>query len=240
MKRHDLRLPIVVGLVLLVVQLPVVGASSSIGKVVPGLGTTSINGTSITLATTVFSGDTVATQARGSAVVMLPMGGKARLGSATSATFNDNMIALTSGVTWVHAGAGQTVLVNALGLVVRGTESSTFEVGIDGKSVLVAARSGNVEVVGMNSSLPIAEGNIMRFETVSKVEAMAAAKNGQQAWIWTPKNAFWLAVIVAAGSSILVGALIADSLDDDPFDDSALLAELRRICNSISPAITCP
>ena len=241
MKRHDLRLPIVVGLVLLIVQLPVVGASSSIGKVVPGLGTTSINGTSITLETTVFSGDTVATQARGFAVVMLPMGGKARLGSATSATFNsasnESTIVLNSGVTKVHAGAGQTVLVNALGLLVRSTEGSTFDVGIDGKSVLVAARTGNVEVVGMDSSLPIAAGNVMRFETVSKAKAMAAAKNGQQ-FIMTPMMSFWLALAIAAGSSIVVSHFIADNENDDL--EEQIRAELRQACidaiNAVSPA----
>ncbi len=244
MKSNDLRLPLVVGLVLILAQLPLLSASSSIGKVVPVIGVTTVNGTRITLDTTVFSGDTVATQARGSAVLMLPMGGKARLGSATSATFNNNMIVLTSGVTRVHAGVGQTVLVNALGLVVRGTEGSTFEVGIDGASVIVAARTGNVEVVGMNSSLPIAEGNVMRFETVSKAEAMAATRNGQQ-FIWTPQNAFWIAVIVSIGGSFLVSAIIHEALEDDPVDPSdAIAAAIAAFCAqvnvSLSPSIVCP
>ena len=200
MRLASLRMPVCVGLALLLVQLPVMGDSSPVGRVIPRTGTSAVNGTDLLLDTTLYSGDLVSTQPEGSALVLVSGGGRVLLGPSSSASLAeyDNGLGLTlsSGVARVHT-SGISVLAN--GVVVRAAgDGGIFEVGLEGTdALLVFAISGDVEVQATNNTVVVPMDQFMRFE-INDVKGPVAGPAGANSI--TPKRMMvtWLFVTLAA------------------------------------------
>lgn len=167
MRTHGLRMPTCVGLVLLLLNCPVFGIDSSLGRVIPRSGTSFVNATELTVATTIFSGNTITTQPEATAVVLLTGGDRILLGSSSHVTLKeyDNGLGLTldSGFARVHS---SSLAVLANGVVVRAAgNQGIFEVGIvDEDALLVFAISGDVEVQATNNTIVVPMDQAMRFE----------------------------------------------------------------------------
>ena len=234
MRRNYLTPPLAVMLVMVLAYMPVWGADVAVGKIVPSVGVSRVNGAPIAFETTLFEGDQVVTETGASSMIIIPGGGQIHLGPSSSISiYRDESglaVELTSGVARTRSASNQNVLVNVRGLIVQAVGIVGFEVGIDGDSILVAARNGDVEVLGTNTSLVIPAGTVMRFE-LTTAEATSSS-NGERAFIWTPSNAVWVAVLVSIGVAIPVGYLLADILADE-----AAAEGCRRALKALSPSI---
>lgn len=194
------QMPVCVGLVLLLLQLPVMGDSSPVGKVVPRTGVSTINGTSLQLETILYFGDIVATQSESAALMLLRGGDRVILGSLSQVTlkeYDDGLgLTLTAGVARIHT---DNVALLAKGLVIRSTgERGIFEVGIvDEDALLVVAINGDVEVQATNNTVIVPMDHAMRFET-KDVEGLLADPAGANRI--TPKRltVIWIFITAAA------------------------------------------
>lgn len=221
--------PIALGLVLLLAQMPVVGVAASIGKVLPRVGVSSVNGVKLTQETTIFSGDTISTEANGTVLVMLPKGDKIIIGPSSSATMvggNETLtVILTSGVVRAHANNNGSVAINARGIVVRPTSGKgSFEVGFDGEALLVAAMRGDVQVEGTNTSVVVPMDQAMQFEI--KPDA-TPSRNTSGVHSISPKRMLGIFFILAVGAAVGTGLLIKSLKDDDISDickDAAIIS----------------
>lgn len=236
MKRADLRGPIVFGLILLLAQLPVMGASTPLGNVIPRTGTTLVNGTALALETTIFSGDTVATQEGGTAQIMLPRGNQVHLGPASSAVLSGDahqvVVTLTQGMTVARSGNGQQVSVMARGLLVQPSGAASYEVALDGSAILVSALQGSVEVQGTNRSFVVPAGKAMKFELAAN---SAPGPTGVGAQNMAPGAAAAIAIAVSVGVSVPVAMVYANNKADDARRD-ACIAAIRAVSPSGSTA----
>ena len=220
MKRMSIRTPIVLGLVMLLVHLPLLGANTPLGKVIPRSGSIALNGMELKVETTFFSGDTVATQADSGAVVLLLQGELVFLGPDSRATVNgegeDIVVVLESGMTRIHsgnahavyAGNGHAVYTNARGLVIRPSQKAVYQVAIEGSVVLVGSQQGSVEVVGANQSVVVPAGKAIKFEVA--MTNPLPGPTGVGAHNLAP-SAIILIALAAAGAAVVGGFAIANS-----------------------------
>lgn len=233
MRLASLRMPVCVGLALLLVQLPVRGGNSQVGRVIPRTGTSAVNGTDLLLDTTLYSGDLVSTQPEGSALVLASGGGRVLLGPSSSVSLAeyDNGLGLTlsRGVVRVHT-SGIAVLAN--GVVVRAAgDRGIFEVGLEGTdALLVFAISGDVEVQATNNTVVVPMDQVMRFE-IKDVAGLAANPAGANSI--TPKRMAIAWLIVTGATAGAIYFLLRSNLN-----------ELKDICrqlnNQISPSQPLP
>jgi hypothetical protein len=210
---------------LLLVQMPVAGASSAIGKVVPRTGESAVNGVPLKLETTVFAGDAVSTTGQGSALMLLSKGDRVILGpeTTTSVISSDEgvTIDLSDGMVRTHANNKGSVAVRANGLVVRPVAGKgSFEVGIDGEAILVSAVDGDVEVFGISKSAVVPMNKAMRFETAATPN-VSAVMQGSGAG---PMKELGLWIIIGAG---VLAFVAIDQIKDD-------------CVPTVSPANPCP
>lgn len=244
---------VTLGAILLLGAVSVWAASTPLGKAVPRSGNATLNGTAVTLETTVFSGDSLATPAEGLAVVQLPMGDQVHFGPATSATLHGDrgelVVGLERGMILARTGKGQRISVNARGIVITPTDAGSYEVAISGGAIVVAARQGAVEVSGTNQSMVVPSGKVMKFELTT--ETLAQTKAGVGSKAIAPGAAAAIAIAVSVGVGVPVGWAVADNLADNAREDAeaasaAALAELcQEIKSGVSPSsaaagITCP
>jgi len=224
------KVTVTLGTLLLMGVLSAWAVSTPLGKAVPRSGNPTVNGTMVTLETTVFSGDSLTTPADGRAVVQLPMGDQVHFGPATSATLHgdrsDLIVGLEQGMVLARTGKGQRISVNALGIRVTPTEAGSYEVAIKGGTVLVAARQGAVEVFGTNGSFVVPSGKVMKFELTT--ESMAQTKAGVGAKAVAPGAAAAIAIAVSVGVGVPVGWAISDNLADEARDDA--IAAAHQAC----------
>lgn len=240
MKCIDLKLPIALGLTLLLVQLPVLGTNAPVGKVIPRRGATLLNGTELKLQTTLFAGDTVATQAESLALILLSQGDQVHLGPATAAALSEYgeelVVSLERGMTLARSGNGRQVSVNALGLLVRPSGMATYEVAIDGKVVVVVSQQGSVEVQGTNRSIMVPSGKAMKFGVVAAPEGSLPV--GAGAHNLSPGAALGWALAVSLGVTLAIVLPILLNEIDDAKEEGCQAA-----LNEVSPAAvigTCP
>lgn len=216
------RLSLAVATILLVSALSSLAASTPLGTAVLRSGNATLNGSTVTLETTIFSGDSLATPADGLAVVQLPLGDQVHFGPATSATlFRDGsglVVSLERGMIRAHSGKGQRVSVNTQGIVITPSEAGSFEVAIQGGAVVVAARQGAVEVAGTNRFFTIPSGKTMKFETT--IETLAKGRVGVGGQAMAPGAAAAIAIAVSAGVAIPVGIAIADAKAKNACEDA--------------------
>jgi len=209
-------------LVLMLGATPTWAASTPLGKAVPRSGNATLNGSTVTLESTIFSGDSLATPADGLAVVQLPLGDQVHFGPSTSATLLGDrtglVVSLERGMVLARSGKGQRISVNAHGIVVTPAEVGSFEVGIQDGTVVVAARQGTVEVAGINQSFTVPSGKSMRFETTTETVAQGRSGVGGQAF--SPGVAAAIAIAVSVGVAVPVGWAIAASLAENACEDA--------------------
>lgn len=222
-------------------------ASTPLGKAVPRSGSATLNGSTVTLETTIFSGDSLATPAEGLAVVQLPLGDQVHFGPATSATLlgdrSNLVVSLEKGMILARTGKGQQVAVNARGLVITPAGAGTYEVAISGKTILVAAREGAVEVSGTNQSFVVPSGKVMKFEATTATASLGKAGVGGKAI--APGAGAAIAIAVSVGASVPVGWAISNNLADDARDDAIAAASqaCQEAIKAVSPAAStagCP
>lgn len=210
------QMPVCVGLVLLLLQLPVMGDSSPVGKVVPRTGVSTLNGTNLKLETILYSGDIVATQSDGAVLVLLTGGDRVILGPSSQVTlkeYDDGLgLTLTAGVARIHT---DNVAILANGLVVRSAgEQGIFEVGIvDEDVLLVVAINGDVEVQATNNTVMVPMDHAMRFET-KDVEGLVADPAGANRM--TPKRMaviwFFITMVAVAVTYYLAWTIICNKV----------------------------
>ncbi|MGH9804830.1 MAG: hypothetical protein ACRD4D_06635 [Candidatus Acidiferrales bacterium] len=197
-------------------------ASTPLGVATVRSGSAQLNGTAVTLDTTIFSGDSLATMEDGLAVVRLPLGDKVHLGPATIATLqgdrSDLVVSLDRGMVFVHSGNGQRVSVNARGIAVTPAESGSFEVAIQDGTVVVASRQGAVEVAGTNRSFVVPSGKIMKFGPTT--ETVAQQRTGVGAKAFSPGVGVAIALAVAVPTAILFSVLYANAKAEDACEDA--------------------
>ena len=229
MRTKDTRIPIALGLILLIAQLPVVGANTPLGKVVPRVGSSHINGTALTLETTVFADDVITTARQGLAVVQLPFGDQIHVGPASSVTLNGSdqklVVDLERGITIIRSGQGQKIPVNALGLLIQPVGPAAYTVTIQEGDVYVQADEGSVEVQGTNKSVVVPAGKAMKFELAA---ATAPGAVGAGANSLTPGQGVAIALAVSLGVTL---GVVWPVLNND-IDDAEDLAreEARQAC----------
>jgi hypothetical protein len=237
--QSQLKSSIAVVVAILLLHLPVLGANAPVGKVVPTSGASQLNGNALVLETTLFSGDNVATQVDGLAVILLPQGDQVHLGPASSARLTETgdslVVSLERGMTLTRSGHGRNVSVNAVGVLVRPAGLASYEVAIDGGAILVASREGSVEVQGTNESFVVPAGKAMKFELAANT---APGPIGAGAHNISPGVAAVVAIAVSAGVGIPVSFVLADRAEDNAREDACNLIR-SQVSPSIAAQITC-
>jgi len=203
MKRNYWQGLLALGLSLLLVQLPTWGANTLVGKVVPGAGISQLNGIQLKFESTLYSGDTLSTQADSGAMVLLPEGDQIHLGPAAALTVSEKNGALHLSLERGRAAArtGHTgVSLAARGLLIRASGPAFFQVTMEKEAVLVTSQQGDLQVQGRNQSFVVPSGKAMRFvlaRNVAPGRTGAGANNLNELAIWI--------VIVATGAAIGAG-----------------------------------
>ncbi len=219
-------------LVVLLVQLPLVGAGTPLGKVVPRAGSSLLNGADLTVETTVFFGDRVATEADGVALILVPQGQQVQLAPSSSATLSGKggqlLVNLESGTTLVQSGNSGRLSVAARGLMVRPSGMANYQVIIEGSFVTVSSQQGSVEVRGANRSLVVPSGKAMKFELAANPEAGRVGVGAH--------NVFGAAaaVIISTAVSLAIAVPIAVVVANNRADD-ARIAGCKQGIQAISP-----
>jgi ferric-dicitrate binding protein FerR (iron transport regulator) len=167
-----------------------------------------LNGVSIPREATFFSGDRLATGTDGWARLYLAEGEQIHLAArseARAARAGDRIdVELLSGHVLLQTRAGSGVNVQANGLAILPDQDAVWEVTrTSPNEVLVAARSGSVEVLGTNRSLTVPAGRSARVTTAAPASPAAPVKGGGGALSAGAKAA------IIAG---IVGAVIATAV----------------------------
>lgn len=230
----------VIFLTLLLAYLPLLGANTPLGKVVPRLGNSLLNGTAVSLETTVFPGDMLTTEFNSLAVVQLSYGDQIHLGPASSLTVNgenQQVVAnLERGMTIVRSGNGRQVSVSALGLLVEPTGLAKYTVTIHEGAVYVSSDEGSVEVRGTNESFVVPTGKAMKFELAAST---APGPVGAGARNISPGVAAAIAIGVSLGVSLPIAIVLADNAEDDAREDACNLIKSQISPASAGAGITC-
>lgn len=220
-----------------------------LGKIVPTLGDSQLNGTSLSLDTTVFSGDMVSTKATGLALVQLPQGDQIHVGPTTSLRVSSDghqiVATLEEGVTIVRSGKAHDVSVNALGLVIRPQGVAAYNVAIKNGVVYVASDEGSVEVLGSNKSMVVPSGKAMKIEIEATSTAQGLSKTTGAHGL-TPGEAAVIAIIPGATVGT-IGWIRAEQASNDADDALARAADAQATADAacaaihaISPSVPCP
>lgn len=191
-------------------------------------GDAELNGTRLQLETTVYSGDTLTTADAGLAVVFFSQGDQLHLGPASQvqvAQTDGNLVAdLARGAVLARSGIGQTVSVRARGLTVNPEAPTRYEVVVQEKAVVVAARQAAVTVRDATQTFTVAAGNAMRFELAADQPPPAGTG---VVWGFTGAQVIAIAA-AAAGGGFLAGWLIADKRAENSCKDKV---------RALSPAV---
>jgi len=178
---------------------------ASMGRVVASSPAT-LNGVAIPREATVFSGDRLATGANGWARVYLAEGEQIHLaaGSEARAARSGDCVdlELLTGhlLLQTRAGSSLNVQTNGLDIVPAGPDAVWEVTRVAPNEVLVAARSGSVEVRGSNRNLTVPAGHSARVST-APAPAAAVAAGGLSA-------AAKAAIIAAIIAAIVVTAVV--------------------------------
>lgn len=232
------RVAMALATIFLLGVIPAWAVSTPLGKAVPRSGSILVNGTPVTLETTIFSGDSLVTLENGLAVVPLSMGDQIHFGPSASATLlgdhSEIVVALERGMVLARSGKGQRISVNARGIVVTPSEAGSFEVAIQDGTVVVAARQGAVEVAGTNQSFVVPSGKMMKFETTT--ETVGFGRTGVGGRAFRPGAAAAIPIAISVGVAVPVGWWIADNEADDARDDALVAA--REACIQAITAVS--
>jgi len=210
MKTNVSTAPLALLLASVLIWLPVAdlrAGNASMGKMIPQ-GTVAVNGTRLTLETTLYAGDTVSTEGDGLALLFLPKGDQLHVGPASEVQMHASdgkwVARLARGAVLARSGKGQTVSVEAHGLSITPAGAVRYEVVLAENAVLLATQGGVVTVRGGNQTFTVAAGKAMRFERA----AAPPASRGPNATALTGTAATWMAVAGISGV-VLGGWLIA-------------------------------
>lgn len=197
--------PLALGLTLLLVAVPGWSANAPLGKVIPGAGTSALNGTPLKVESTLFSGDVVSTPANGGAVVLLREGDQVQVGPASAVTLTaaeeEVLVKLERGFAAARSGHGRQISMRALGLLIRPTEAATYQVTVEGNAVLVVSQQGSLLVQGSNRTAVVPSAKAMRFVLV------ANATPGRTGVGASSINEAAIAIILVAAGAITGAAL---------------------------------
>jgi hypothetical protein len=210
MKPNVSTAPLALLLASLLTWLPVAdlrAGNPSMGKMIPQ-GTVALNGTRLTLETTLYAGDTVSTEGDGVALLLLPHGDQLHLAPASEVQVHASkgkwVARLARGAVLARSGNSQAVSLEARGLSIMPAGAVRYEVVLAENTVLLATQDGVVTVRGGNQTFTVAAGQAMRFERA----ATRPASRGPNANALTDTAAVWIAVAAAAGT-VFGGWLIA-------------------------------
>jgi len=184
-----------------------------LGRVIPR-SSAQLNGTTVFLESTVFSGDIVSTPSDGFAVFLFAYGNQLQLGPASEVRLlqveADAVAVLERGAVLVRSD-GQAIAVQARGLLLSPQGAGHYEVAVTEKAVVVSATHSAVTVHAANRSFPVAAGKAMRFEVADGRQGPVGARAGEGvAW------GVVLGVSIAAGAAgVLIGWLIATNRSQD-------------------------
>ena len=203
-----------------------------LGKVVPR-GPADLNGTRLTLETTLFAGDIIATAADGLALVLLPQGDQVHVGPASTVAVSDTaegiLAQLERGAVVVRSGSGQRIFVRAGGLLVTPSGAAHYEVALAEPGVVVAAQAGEVTVQGSNQAVAVPAGKVMRFELGSVPLAPVVAGGGSQL---AGLAAILVSLLISTAVTVPISVVLANKAKDDARQQAC-----QQIKQSISPAV---
>lgn len=239
MNHKDLRVAVVLLLVLLLAELPVLGAPAAVGKVLPRQGTSAVNNTTLQAETTLFAGDTLTTQGDSLAMIELAQGDQVNLGPLSSASLTTSdqevFVNLASGSLMTRNGGARHIVTSAQGLVVSPSGPALYEVAIQGGSVLVSSHAGSVEVQGTNQSVIVPEGKAMKFQVASVAPSAGVA--GAGANNMGPGAAAGIAIAVSLGASFGIVLPLAYNRANDRAEEAC--REAIRALSSTAPTTGC-
>ncbi len=204
MRTNLSRAPLALLLASLLTWLPVTdlrAGNAGMGKMIPQ-GTVAVNGTRLTVETTLYAGDTVSTQSDGVALVLLPRGDQLHVGPASELQVHASegkwVARLARGAVLARSGNSETVSVEARGLSITPAGAVRYEVVLAENAVLLATQDGTVTVRGGHQTFTVAAGQAVRFERATSSPASRVPNANRL----TDTAAAWIAVAAAAGTAI--------------------------------------
>lgn len=225
----DARRITVVIMLFVLVQLPLLGVNTVVGKVVPRIGSSQLNGTPVELETTVFSGDSLTTGSQSLAVVQLPYGNQVHVGPVSSLSVSEQgqrvLVSLERGMTIIRSGNGRQVAVRALGLLVEPTGPAAYTVAMHDDTLYVSSDEGSVGVRGTNDSFVVPTGKGMKFQAIANT---APGTVGAGASNISPGVAAITAIAISLGASIPISIALANDAEDDAVAEARAAA--REAC----------
>ncbi len=189
-------------------------SSAALGRMIPH-SSAQLNGVTVYLESTVFSGDVVNTPSDSFAVFLLARGNQLQLGPASEVRLVQAeaapVVVLERGAVLVGRGEGKPIAVQARGLLLRPQGVGRYEVAVTEKGVVVAATDSDVTVHAANQSFLVAAGKAMRFEVADGPQRPVGARaDDGVAW-----GVILGASIAAGAAGVLLGWLIANNRAQD-------------------------
>jgi hypothetical protein len=187
---------------------------TAVGRIIPR-SSVQLNGVTVYLESTIFSGDIVNTPSDGFAVFLLARGNQLQLGPASQMRLVQAeaapVVVLERGAVLARRGDGKPIAVEARGLLLRPQGAGRYEVAVTEKAVVVAATDSAVTVHAANRSFSVAAGKAMRFEVADGPQRPVGARaDDGVAW-----GVILGASIAAGAAGVLVGWLIANNRAQD-------------------------
>jgi len=180
-----------------------------LGRVIPR-SSAQLNGITVFLESTVFSGDIVDTPPDSFAVFLLANGNQLQLGPASEVRLLQvevgPLAVLERGAVLVRSD-GQAIAVQARGLLLSPQAAGRYEVAVTGNAVVVAATHSAVTVHAANRSFSVAAGKAMRFEVADGWQGPVGAKAAGG----VPRGLILGMSIAAGAAGVLAGWLIANN-----------------------------
>src|SRR6266568_6385666 len=228
--------------------LPVLAGSAVVGSVAGSLNTT-MGGRALEPNTTLFSGDSLQVK-DGAAVIALEAGSRMVFGRQTTAKFLREADAVTvtldeGNVSIYHPQAGTAVRVKVGELVIEPGKGYATEgdVAMLGGSVVVTAKEGTLKVASGKRAMEVKKGQSLTIPRTAKAPQTGGTAGGGGAVAestWTPTTILTGVSAGVATGGIVVGIKAKNSADDATTAANNATKTVIQVCNSISPAITCP
>jgi len=196
------------------------GANVPLGKVIPAGSGTLLNGITLQLEATLFSGDALVAGPESWVVIQLIGGNQLQLapGSSMSVTANEDdlLVTLDRGLALTRSGNGQAVSVAARGLLIRPSEKAIYQVTLRDDAVEVLSQEGALEVQGGNRTVAVPSGKAMRFVLAANT---APGRTGVGA---NNINAEAVIILLLVAGGAITGGVIAAQNDKAPESPSGL------------------
>lgn len=170
-------------------------------------GQAKVNGRPLTNSAAIFPGDAIQTAA-GSTVSLVSKGSSVLVPEASSVTYREQEVLLTSGSTQVRTAGGMSARVAAFSVTPASGKPAMFEVARRGSEVRISAVSGSLSISDGKATTLLASGQTLTL-------AANGAPTGQKSNL-TGDQALIIVVFTAIAAGVAVGVANALASDDSP------------------------